>query len=458
MKFRRIKKKEIFHYKGDVYDLEVRDQHSYNVDKLIVHNSGAGSLLNYALDVTQVDPMKYDLIFERFLNPARTYKDDQGETHLVIPDIDQDFSDKRSDEIYDFINQHWGQEHCCNIATFQNLKIKAVIKDVARVYEIEPQEANNITKLITNDMKTFDDILVIPEIKEFFDRYPDILKYSKVFANLPRSVSQHPAGIVVLPNELSVTDIIPVKSSKPTDTGNTWDCSQYCKEEVDLLGGIKYDILRLKNIDIIVEELKMINQYYNKNYTQMSIPLNDKKTWDFICEAAYLKGIFQMDGAAAQPVIKKIQPQDMESLSAVNAFIRPGTSGLDEYVEGKKDPEKIRLMGYKPFDDVLAPTMGGIVYQEQVMSLISILFNISFGESDIYRRALEKPDKKKNKDRAQYFYDNAERIGLENGIPKEACQKVTKAIIDNSAYLFNKSHSIDVYVSYKHVASYRKIG
>jgi DNA polymerase-3 subunit alpha len=115
-------------------------------------------------------------------------------------------------------------------------------------------------------------------------------------------------------------------------------------------------------------------------------------------------------------------------------------------------------MGYKPFDDVLAPTMGGIVYQEQVMSLISILFNISFGESDIYRRALEKPDKKKNKDRAQYFYDNAERIGLENGIPKEACQKVTKAIIDNSAYLFNKSHSIDVYVSYKHVASYRKIG
>ena len=444
MKFRRIKKKEIFHYKGKVYDLEVRDVHSYNVDGLIVHNSGAGSLLNYALDITQIDPLQYDLIFERFLNPERKYKDDNNVWHLTLPDIDSDFSDKRSDEIYDFINQRWGKSHCCNIATFQNLKMKAVLKDVARVFEIPVSEANRITKFITDDMKNFDDAVKVPEIKEFFDKNENLLKYCKAFSNLPRSVSQHPAGIVIFPNELDVTDIIPVKTSKTTETKNTWDCAQYCKEEVDLLGGVKYDILRLKNIDIIVEELKMINQYYGTDYTQMSIPLNDNKTWDFICEATYLKGIFQMDGAAAQPVIKKIQPRDMEELSAVNAFIRPGTSGLDEYVQAKVDPNAKRLMGYQPFDDVLSPTMGGIVYQEQVMSLISILFNISFGESDIYRRALEKPEKKKNKDRAQYFYDNALDIGLKNGIPEKACKEVIKQIVDNSAYLFNKSHSIDV--------------
>jgi DNA polymerase-3 subunit alpha len=336
--------------------------------------------------------------------------------------------------------------------------MKAVFKDVARVYEIDPQTANKITKLMPEEAHTFDETLIVPEINEFFAQHPDIKKYCEVFAGLPRVTSQHPAGIVILPDELDVTDIIPVKSAKQTETGNVYNCSQYCKEEVDLLGGIKYDILRLKNIDVLVEELNMINKYYDKNYTQMSIPLNDKKTWDFICEATYLKGIFQMDGMSAAPVIKKIQPHDMEALSAVNAFIRPGTSGLDEYVAAKKDPSKIRLMGYKPFDDVLAPTMGGIVYQEQVMSLISILFNISFGESDLYRRALEKPDKKKNKKTAQYFYDNAEKIGLSNGIPHEACKKVIKEIVDNSAYLFNKSHSIDVYVSYKHVASYRKIG
>jgi len=434
MKYKRLTKKETFQYKGKIYDLEVENVHSYNIDGLVVHNSGAGALLNYALDITQVDPMEYDLIFERFLNPKR-----KGH----VPDIDNDSSYQRSDEIYDYINKTFGQNHCCNISTFQYMKPRAAIRDIARVFDIPLDEVDKAAKKIDADAKKFDDIKDIPEIVDFFKKYEQyhIKDYMKLFLNLPKSVSQHPAGIIIAPEEFEITDLTPVVPAAETKSGNTWYKSAYCKDEIEQIGGMKYDILRLRTMDIIYDELELINKYYNKEYHTMSIPINDEKTWDLICDAKYLRGVFQMDGIAAKPVIQKIKPRNMEELSAVNAFIRPGTSGLDEYCAAKKDPSKLRKI-WPSFDKILAPTMGGIVYQEQVMGLIAELLGIDFGEADIFRRALEKPDKPKNKPLVEQFQKEAVESGTKRGIPKEACEFIAKSIIDNSAYLFNKSHSM----------------
>ena len=434
MKYKRLTKKDVIQYKGKVYDLEVKDVHSYNINGLIVHNSGAGALLNYALDITQVDPMQYDLIFERFLNIKRGH----------VPDIDGDTSFLRSDEIYDHLNKTFGKDHCCNIATFQYLKPKNALKDLARVFEIPLEEVNAVTKKIDALAQTFEDIKDNKDVNEFFEKHEDLhlRKYAEIFLDLPRSISQHPAGIVITPNDMEITDLMPVVPASETSTGNTWYRSMYCKDEVEEIGGMKYDILRLRNMDIICDELKLIKEFYGKEYQQMSIPLDNKKAWDLICEAKYLRGVFQMDGAAAVPVIKKIQPRNIEELSAVNAFIRPGTSGLDEYCAAKKDPSKLKKI-WPAFDKILEPTMGGIVYQEQVMGLIAELLGIDFGEADIYRRALEKPDKPKNVPLVKEFNEKVIPTGLARGIPQKACETVAKAIIDNSAYLFNKSHSVD---------------
>ncbi len=434
MKYKRLTSKKTFQYKGKVYDLEVKDVHSYNIDGLIVHNSGAGSLLNYALDITQVDPLEYDLFFERFLNPRRVGH---------VPDIDGDTSYLRSDEIYDFLNQTFGKNHCCNIATFQYMKPKAALRDIARVFEIPLAEVDFAAKKIDKDAKTFDDIKDVKEVNEFLDKYENyhLRDYLKTFMNLPKSVSQHPAGIVITPSNMEITDLTPVAPAVETSSHNTWYRSMYCKDEIEQIGGMKYDILRLRTMDIICDELNLINKYYHKDLKQMSIPLDNDKAWDLICDAKYLRGVFQMDGAAAVPVIKKIKPRTMEELSAVNAFIRPGTSGLDEYCAAKKDPSKLKKI-WPAFDKILEPTMGGIVYQEQVMGLIAELLGIDFGEADIYRRALEKPDKKKNIPWVEKFNKEVIPTGLSRGIPEKACKTIAQAIIDNSAYLFNKSHSV----------------
>ena len=354
-----------------------------------------------------------------------------------------DTSFKRSDEIYDFINHKFGKDHCCNIMTFQYMKPKAALKNISRVFEIPLEEVNAVSKKIDANATCLDDIKDIPEVKAYFEKYPHIKHHCEILMSLASTQSMHPAGIVITPDDMPITDLTPVVPAVQTSSGNTWYKSAYCKDEIEQIGGMKYDILRLRTMDIICDELELINKHYNKHYTQMDIPLDNEKAWNLICDAKYLRGIFQMDGAAAVPVIKKIQPRCMEDLSAVNAFIRPGTSGLDEYCEAKKDPSKLKKI-WPSFDKILAPTMGGIVYQEQVMGLIAELLGIDFGEADIYRRALEKADRPKNKPIVEKFNKEAIPSGVSRGIPRKACETIAKAIIDNSAYLFNKSHSVDL--------------
>lgn len=225
MKFRQITDTNVYHYQGKVFDLTVDRAHSYNVNDFVVHNSGAGSLVNYALGITQVNPMDYDLIFERFLNPDRGH----------LPDIDSDFGPTRGSEVFEHLNELYGKENCCNIITFSNLQARAIIKDVCRCFEVPLNEVNAATKVVPKDIHSFDELLEIAELKEFFDKHKGVYQHCAKLYGAPRHHSQHPAGICVLP--FPVTDILPVENATPTIHNMVGLMSQYEKENVELVGG-----------------------------------------------------------------------------------------------------------------------------------------------------------------------------------------------------------------------------
>jgi len=440
LKFRQITKKSYEKYDGKVYDLTVQDSHSYNIENLVVHNSGGGSLVSYALGVTQIDPLKYHLLFERFLNPERG----------KLPDIDSDFCIEKGPMVFEYIIKKYGKEYCCNVATFGRLQLASVIKDLAKTMGVPFEEANKITKMIPSKVDHIADLEELPEFNEFFDKYPRLCEFAKRLEGNPRHVSQHPAGICVTP--IPVTDLIPVQNAKETQEGvEPGYLSQFEKEQCEEAGLVKLDILKLKNVTEIRWQLKEINKRYGLNLTEQDIPLEEspelseeenlkiRRAWDLICRGDTL-GVFQLAGGVAAPVLKKVQPRDIEALSAVNAFIRPGSSGLDEYVAGKYNAEKIRKFDPR-LDRHLATTYGAIVYQEQIMFLISELMGISFGQADLYRRALEKPAKDK-KGYVEKFNKTVVDIAVSRGFDKEVADLVRQLIIENSGYGFNKSHSV----------------
>jgi DNA polymerase III, alpha subunit len=361
-----------------------------------------------------------------FLNPDRGH----------LPDIDSDFGPTRGSEVFEHLNNLYGKDHCCNIITFSNLQARAIIKDVCRSFEIPLSEVNAVTKFVPNDVHKFNELLEIKELKEFFDKYDRVYRHCEKLYGSPRHHSQHPAGICVLP--FPVTDIMPVENATPTVNEMVGLMSQFEKENTELVGGVKLDILKLSNQEALYNQMDVLKKEYGLDMTLRDIPLDDDKTWDLICSCD-TAGIFQMESDVGKGVIRQVKPRNMEELSAVNAFVRPGTSGLENYCEAKVDQTKI--VKYHPIiDKILAPTYGGIIYQETIMSLIAKMMNISFGKADIYRRALEKPNKKGNVELVEEFKSECVPRAIENGISKEAAEKIQQAILDNAGYLFNKSH------------------
>jgi DNA-directed DNA polymerase III PolC len=428
LKFTKITKKSYKQYDGKVYDLTVKDSHSYNINGLICHNSGGGSLVAYAAGITEVNPLQYGLIFERFLNPQRG----------KLPDIDSDFCVDKGWMVFDYLIRKYGKERSCNIITFGRLQLKAVIKDISKALGIPFEEVNEVTRSIPDDIKHITELIEAPEFRNFFNKYPDIYLHASKLEGSPRHASQHPAGIAITP--IPVMDLLPVQNAKETQEGLAPGyLAQFEKEQCEMAGLVKLDILKLKNVTEIRNQLKMINKLYGKNYTEQSIPYDDPKTWEVFAKGDTL-GTFQFASNVAIPVIKKIKCSNIEELAAANSFIRPGTSGLDEYVATKDDPSKLRKLDPR-LDRHLATTYGAIVFQEQIMFLISELMGITFGEADLYRRALEKPAKDK-KGYVKNFNENVVEIASAKGFDPKIVDIVRQLIIDNSGYAFNKSHAV----------------
>jgi DNA-directed DNA polymerase III PolC len=419
------------HYEGMVYDLTVDGDTSYTVNGLAVHNSAAGSLVSYAIGITNVDPIQYGLLFERFLNPTRG----------KLPDIDVDFCIDNRGRVMKYIIEKYGTEHTANIATFGRLQTKAVIKDVAKALAIEFDEVNNFTKLLPSGPGAsihIEDIYNMPECQSFVQKYPKLFEYAAKLEGSPRHVSQHAAGIVVSPPDHPIWSLIPIQKAKKEMDGITSYLTQLEKGPVEELGLVKMDILGLKNITELHEQFKLVKKLYGNNLNFNNIPLDDKKTWDLIGNGHTL-GVFQFASNLAISALHKIKPQNIEELSAANAFIRPGASGLEEYMMAKTDARKRRKL-HQELDSILEATYGAIVYQEQIMGLIAVVMGIDFGEADIYRRMLEKAGKFPQ-ELADWKIKFTE-MGLARGYNQKLIDLLVNLIIENSGYGFNKSHAV----------------
>ena len=389
--------------------------------------SAAGSLVAWALQITDIDPIKYNLLFERFLNPER----------VSMPDIDIDFCIEGRDKVINYVRDKYGHDKVCQIITFGTMMAKGVIKDVARVLGFAFEDSNAITNLIPEQLKiTLTEALEQePRLKELIETNP---KAQKLFdlalrlEGLTRHASKHAAGIVISPEPID--DVLPIYvPAKSTEL-----VTQYAMTELELLGFLKMDLLGLKNLTLIDKAIALIVKNYGITLDINKLPLDDAKTFALI-SAGKTSGVFQLESDGLKDVLRKLQPDKFEDIIAVNALYRPGPLGsgmVDDYVERRHGRQKISYL-FPELEPILQETYGVIVYQEQVMKIASAIAGYSLGESDILRRAM---GKKKVEEMAKQQAIFVEKATARNFDPKKASE-----LFDLMAYFagygFNKSHS-----------------
>ena len=401
--------------------------------------SAAGSLVAYSLEITDIDPMPYGLLFERFLNPER----------VSMPDIDMDFCQARRQEILDYVVEKYGRVNVAQIITFGKLLAKGVIRDVARVLDMPYSKADAMAKLIPDelgiDLKSSYE--KEPKIKELLDRDPQAKRtweYALALEGLNRNAGTHAAGVVISNEPLwQKTPLF-----KPTglDTLATQYSGKYV-EDVDL---IKFDFLGLKTLTVIEEALQLVQKRHGKRINFVEENIEDKKVYDYISTGETL-GLFQIESAGMQDLAKKLKPSGFEDIIAMLALYRPGPmeSGmLDDFVERKHGRAEITYM-FPELEPILKPTYGVIVYQEQVMQIVQTIGGFSLGGADLVRRAMGKKIKEEMDKLKGEFAEGAAKKGFD----KAKAAELFDLIVKFAGYGFNKSHSaayamITFYTSY----------
>jgi len=399
--------------------------------------SAAGSLVAYSLDITDIDPMKYDLLFERFLNPER----------VSMPDIDMDFMQARRGEVIDYVTKKYGRNQVAQIITFGSLLAKGVIRDVARVLDMPLSKADQMAKLVPDELgitlngKTKNGefkegaFQKEPKLRELIESDPQVgrvWEFAKKLEGLKRNAGMHAAGVVISNEELWKKT--PIYKPSGEDTFVTQYSLNYM-EDVDL---IKFDFLGLKTLDVIDNAIKLIKRRYNKEIDWHTIDENDKKVYDVI-QTGETVGMFQIESSGMQDLNKRLKPSNFEDLIAVLALYRPGPmeSGmLDDFIERKHGRQEITYV-FEALEEILKPTYGVIVYQEQVMQIVQTIGGFSLGGADIVRRAM---GKKKVDEMLKYnkeFSEGAQKQGLDYKTASELFDLIEKF----AGYGFNKSHS-----------------
>ncbi|MEB2804618.1 DNA polymerase III subunit alpha [Campylobacter upsaliensis] len=391
--------------------------------------SAAGSLVAYALKITDIDPLPYNLLFERFLNPER----------VSMPDIDVDFCRDRRDEVIDYVIDKYGSDKVAQVSTFNKLLAKGVIRDVARVLDISLQDVDEFIKLVPEELKiTLDEAYEKePKIKEFIEKHPkgkELWEYAKALEGLNRNAGIHAAGLVIS-NE-SLWNKTPLFRQSKNDERHL--ITQYSKDHLEDVDLIKFDFLGLKTLTLIHNAIKLIKERYNKDIVWESIDVNDPKVYKTI-QSGNTLGIFQIESDGMQSLNARLKPENFEDLIAVLALYRPGPmeSGmLDDFIDRKHGLKKIIY----PFDvlkEVLEPTYGVIVYQEQVMQIVQIIGGFSLGGADVVRRAMGKKDPEKMAKLKDEFANGAEKQGYN----RAKAEDLWELIVKFAGYGFNKSHS-----------------
>ena len=405
--------------------------------------SGAGSIVAYALKITDVDPVKYDLLFERFLNPER----------VSMPDFDIDFCFERRGEVVDYVNQKYGHDNVAGICTFGTLKPKAVLKDVARVLDIPFSEANDISKLIPdtvegevedkdNPGKTKKGKIKIsiplalnniPELQEFYQRggnYKTLFDVATILEGMNRHVSTHACGKVI--GQTALTNYVPlIKDQKTEDI-----ITAYTMEVLEPCGLVKMDFLGLKTLTLLENCQKLIRKSI-PDFDLEKIPENDKTTFTMMSQG-HSEAVFQFESAGMQKFLKQVKPSNIEDLVALNALYRPGPmDNIPQYVKCKHGKQKITYP-HPSLEETLKPTYGVIVYQEQVMKVAQIIAGFSLGKADILRRAMGKKKLKEMAKMEKDFITGA----IANGHTEQLAKNIFDLLIPFADYGFNKSHAV----------------
>ena len=425
LKVRKVEKKR--KEKRKVYDFTVENDNSYTTSNYIVHNSAAGSLVAYSLEITDIDPMPYGLLFERFLNPER----------VSMPDIDMDFCQARRQEILDYVIEKYGRVNVAQIITFGKLQAKGVIRDVARVLDMPYSQADAMAKLIPDELgiNLKDSYEKEPKIKELCESNPLAKRtwnYALALEGLNRNAGTHAAGVVIS-NE-------PLWKKTPLfkPTGQNTIATQYNGKYVEDVDLIKFDFLGLKTLTVIEEANKLVELRYGKRIDFVKEDVNDRGVYEYISTGDTL-GLFQIESAGMQDLAKKLKPSGFEDIIAMLALYRPGPmeSGmLDDFVERKHGRAKITYM-FPELEPILKPTYGVIVYQEQVMQIVQTIGGFSLGGADLVRRAMGKKIKEEMDRLKTQFADGAS----EKGFDRKKSEELFDLIVKFAGYGFNKSHS-----------------
>ena len=393
--------------------------------------SAAGSLVSYSLGITTIDPMRHNLLFERFLNPDR----------ISMPDIDIDFCIERRGEVIDYIKDQYGEKSVTQIITFGKMKARQVIRDVGRVLGYSFGEIDRLAKLIPTTLNiTLEDALKqSPDLREAGEgQYKDVIEYSKVLEGMNRHASTHAAGVVIAPGDL--TDFVPLYRSPQGDV-----TSQYDMKGLETLGLLKLDFLGLRNLTVIDNALKLLKER-GENIDIEKIPMDDAKVYKIFAKGLTI-GVFQFESSGMREFLKKLKPTVIEDLIAMNALYRPGPmENIDDFISRKHGKKKIEY-AHPVMEAILEETYGIIVYQEQVMQIAHEVAGFTLAEADIMRRAVGKKIKKLMDELKVKFIDGA----LEkHNIPKKRGKEIYELIEKFAEYGFNKSHSTAyAYVAYQ---------
>ncbi len=394
--------------------------------------SAAGSVVAYCLGIINIDPLKYDLLFERFLNPER----------VSPPDIDIDFDDAGRQQVIDYVVEEYGRSNVAQIVTYGTMKAKTAIRDVGRVLGVPLQEVNRIAKLFPDrpGLDTFDKVLdasqnpeSAKDIQQLFE-HPDpqvqkMMRFARTLEGSARQTGIHAAGVIIAPGEIN--EYVPVALSKDREL-----ITQYDGPNAEMCGLLKMDFLGLKTLSILKTAVEYVEENHGKRYDLDEIPFDDEKTFELYQKGNTI-GTFQFESDGMRKYLKQLKPTSLDDLIAMNALYRPGPMQfIPEYIDRKHGRKEVTYP-HPDLEDLLKPTYGIMIYQEQIMKAAQRIANYSLGEADLLRRAMGKKKREVMDEQREIFV----RKAVDNGVGEEKAKEIFDMMAEFANYGFNKSHS-----------------
>ena len=392
--------------------------------------SGAGSLAVYCLDITDIDPIRYNLLFERFLNPER----------VSMPDIDVDFCYERRQEVIDYVGRKYGEGHVSQIITFGTMAARAVLRDVGRVLRIPYADVDRLSKLVPAELNmTLERALKLsPELKTLYDTDPTMQKVidlSLKLEGLPRHSSTHAAGVVI--SGVPITEVVPLQMNDSVLT------TQFPMTTLEELGLLKMDFLGLRTLTVLRDALAFIRETHDGNAPDLDhLPFTDPAVYRMIARAE-TDGVFQLESSGMRQFLLQLRPDCFEDLIAGISLFRPGPmEQIPRYIRGKHNPSSVKY-AHPLLEPILSNTYGCMVYQEQVMEIVRSLAGYSYGRSDLVRRAMSKKKHDVMAKEREFFIHGTEGVdgAVKRGVPEAVADRIFDEMMDFASYAFNKSHA-----------------